>query len=164
MISRETTSQMAIPAVKSENEIFEEIFKIVEVPVPEAVFKIADRFVTVATAVGHYSVERSVFAVGLDCLGRKCLIVDIEDGISEGAQLFIDFDTMKSLTGLNRVRSKDALRFADRNYAAFEKIVADLNVAVIDLPSRVVPYSKCDQAYNGHSTSRSYVYELARKS
>jgi hypothetical protein len=162
MISQNTAAQAAIPTLKSENEIFEEIFKVVEVPVPEAVFKIADRFVTVSTAVGQYSVERSVFSVDLNTLGRKCLVVAIEDGISEEPKLFIEFDTLKTLIGLNRVRGKDALRFADHNYAAFEKIVADLNHAVMDLPARVSPYSKCDQAYDGYSGDRSYVYERAR--
>ena len=160
MTSLETPAEM--PKLKSESEVFEEIFKVAEVPRPEAIFKIADRFTIVSTAVGEYSVERPIFEIGLDTLGRKCLIVDIEDGISDEPKLFIDFDTMKTLTGLNRIRSKDALRFADRNYLAFEKLVSDLNYAVMDLRTCVAPYSKCDQAYFGSSSARKYIYEVAR--
>lgn len=162
MTISEPATENVIPTLKDGNAVLSEIFDENEKPVPEAVFKIAGRFVTVETAVGVYSVERSVFNVGIDNRGLKCLIVDIEDGLSPEPKLYISMETMKHLTGLSRVRGKDVLRFADRNYAAFEKLVADLNNAVIDEVTRTVPYSKSDDAYNGHKGDRAYVYELAR--
>lgn len=162
MTTSETAPENVIPKLKDGHEVLSEIFDENEKPAPQAVFKIADRFVTVATSVGEYSVERSVFNVGMSMRGQKCLIVDIEDGLTEKPKLYIDFETMRGLTGLSRVRGKDALRFADRNYAAFEKLVADLNNAVIDQETGTVPYSKCDDTYDGSPCDRAYVYELAR--
>jgi len=152
----------SIPRLKDGDAVLKEIFDETEKPMPEAVFKISDRFVSVRTAVGEYTIERSVFSVGKNYSGLKCLIVDIEDGLSPEPKLYITFDTMRELTGLSRLRGKDAVRFADRNYAAFEKIVSDLNHAVIDEATRTVPYSKSEHAYDGHESDRAYVYELAR--
>jgi hypothetical protein len=161
MTTSEPTTEKTIRTLKTENEVFDAIFNAVQKPVPEAAFKIADGSTFVTTSVGEYLVERSVFDVGMNVRGKKCLIVDIEDGLSEEPKLYIDFETLKGLIGISRVRGKDALRFADRNYAAFEKIVADLNNAVVDDVKGTVPYVKSNDVYDGSPRERAYIYELA---
>lgn len=151
-----------VPELKSNAVVLDEILGFQEPEVPEAVFKIAERFFTVKTNVGEYLVERSIFSIGLNYIADKCLIVDIEDGISDEAKLYIDFDTVKCLTGLTHVRGKDALRFTDHNYEALKKMVADLNKANIKEPKRICAYSKSAYAYEGSSRYRHYIYERAR--
>jgi hypothetical protein len=151
-----------IPALKNNDEILDCILDRQEEPQPEAHFKITDRFVMASTDVGEYSIERSIFTVDLNYSGEKCLVVEIEDGLCSSADLYINFNTIKSLTGLSRVRGKDAIRFADRNYAALERMVADLNGAVIEEVTRTVAYSKSDDAYEGDNRYRRYIYERAR--
>ncbi len=162
MISHDTTAHDPVPTIKSEDEVFEAIFKKEKKVPPKAVFRIAERFVNVRTDVGYYTFERSVFSVGVNASGQKCLVIDITDGISDEPKLYVDLDTVGDFAGLSQVKAKDALRFADRNYQAFEKLVADLNDAVIHELDGTTSYTTSEEAYDGYLSDRAYIYERAR--
>ncbi len=146
-----------------------------ENPKPDALLTIAPRYRTVGVGrrASYDFLDDSVFTVDVPLAPfdwpvswgyedkKPGVFIKVSDGKTGQAYVFISRSKMEAFMGLDDVKAKVMVAFADRNYETFAKIVADLNEARSVIAYK--PFAKCSDAVvsNEGDTVRVYLFEYA---